>query len=75
MMSQKQALALCPPLGLVLTSGEAKRSKASDLRALPAGQRTAMLARAAECLAGHYATDPELNAFDAFDEESEGAHA
>jgi hypothetical protein len=38
------------------------RSKTSELHTLPAGQRTAMLTRVAECLAGNYATDPELNA-------------
>jgi Zn-dependent peptidase ImmA (M78 family)/DNA-binding XRE family transcriptional regulator len=75
MMSRKEALDLCPQIGPALTGGDEGRSRASDLRALPSDQRDVLLARAAECLAGHYETDPELAAFDAFDEDSEGEHA
>ncbi len=74
MMSRKEALDLCPQIGPALTGGDEGRSRASDLRALPSDQRDVLLARAAECLAGHYATHPELTDFDAFDEAGEGAH-
>ena len=60
MMSRKEALDLCPQIGPALTGGDGGRSRASDLRALPSDQRDVLLARAAECLAGHYETDPEL---------------
>ena len=75
MLSQKQAHDLCPQLALNLTGAYEERTKASDLRTLPGDQRDTLLARAAETLARHYATDTELTAFDAFEDESEGMHA
>lgn len=74
MMSHKEALELCPQIGFTLTEGNEKSSKASDLRALPSDQRGTMLSHAAECMAAHYATNADLTAFDALDEEKEGAH-
>jgi Zn-dependent peptidase ImmA (M78 family) len=73
MLSRKQALALCPQLGRALACGDEGKAKASELRALPTDPRDALLAHAAESMAGHYATDPELTAFDAFDEGCVGA--
>ena len=75
LLSQKQARALCPQLGSAPTDSGEAGSQAAGLRALPAGQRDSLLAQAAESLADYYATDPKLTAFDAFDEESEGAGA
>ncbi len=75
LLSQNQAQELCPQLTLNLTGGEVERTRAADLRTLPADQRNALLARAAETLAGHYETDAELTAFDAFDDENEEVHA
>jgi len=71
LLSQKQAQELCPQLTLNLTGGEVERTRAADLRTLPADQRDVLLARAAETLAGHYAADAELTAFDVFEDESE----
>jgi len=74
LLSQKQALELCPQLAFNLTGSDAEKARAADLRALPVDQRDALLARAAESLAGHYAADTELTDFDAFDDESEEVH-
>jgi Zn-dependent peptidase ImmA (M78 family)/transcriptional regulator with XRE-family HTH domain len=75
LLNQQQALALCPQLCLAPTNAGAAGSQAAVLRALPAGQRDALLAQAAESLVDYYATDPRLTAFEALDEESEEADA
>lgn len=70
-LNNKQAAALCPELGLAADDNDARKPTASALRALPSDQRDAVLERVAETMADVYAVDPELTAFDAFDEDEE----
>lgn len=73
LLNNKQAAALCPSLALTLDYGDTGKTTASALRALPKDQRDAVLECVAENMADLYTTDPELTAFDAFDEASEGS--
>ena len=75
LLSRKQAQTLCPQLGYASTDFETTGSQVAALRAMPPDQRDARLAKVAEEMAAYYASDPELTAFEAFDEDGEGGCA